>query len=553
MIITDLFHIGLLIVFAKLAEGVLQRFGISSIVAYTLAGLILGPVTGLIEPHAELNIFLGIGVFVFFFLIGLDEVDIPGFVSTIRGRFFVAATISVAISLLAAMAVTSDLLRLDFALNLEFSDALALSGILSLSSLGLVAKVLADGGHLKEPVGLEIFTTVIIAELLALLLVGFTLGEHSFEPNVLGVLRLIGQIGGFAVVAWLLSSRILPPVIVHLQRVLEAKHLSFGLLLGGLFLVVVAAETIGLHGSIGALLFGAALSGIPSQIRNDVMPGLRSTAEGLFVPLFFASAGLYFDLSFIHLPALTIAAIVVVPILGKFAGAFIGTFIARLDQPVALATGLMAKGVAEIALLLLLLEFHVIGHDVFSLLVLIMFGYILLMPSAITFVVRRARLARPSKLPSSVPPSFARYALEGVTVGNLMDPSKERPGASLTVHEFSEDWLVPNQHDYIVIDDGQVRGIVSLARLRFVPKRKRRTTQLRNVLRLQPPHAFPDEAIEDVLERMYAHSLTILPVLGREDMEFLGSVAHRDVTDFVELRYEVDQDLEERARETSTG
>ena len=58
------------------------------------------------------------------------------------------------------MLVTSDLAGFSFALGLHFDEALALAGILSLSSLGLVAKVLADSGHLKEPIGLKIFTIV---------------------------------------------------------------------------------------------------------------------------------------------------------------------------------------------------------------------------------------------------------------------------------------------------------------------------------------------------------------------------------------------------------
>ncbi len=543
-----LLHIGLLIVVSKLAEGVFQRLGISSIVAYTATGVVLGPVLGLVVPSAELNIFLGIGVFVFFFLIGLDEIDIQGFLATIRGRFFVAAAISVLISLLAALAATSDLLGLSFALNLNFNDALALAGILSLSSLGLVAKVLADGGNLKEPIGLEIFTTVIIAELIALLVVGFTIGEHGHEVNAVAVLILLGQIAGFAVVAWLLSSRILPPVIVHLQRLLKTPELSFGLLLGGLFLIVVGAEQIGLHGTIGALLFGAALSGIPSQIRHDVMPGMRSTAEGLFVPLFFASAGLYMDLSFLDLPTLTIVALVVFPLLGKFAGAFIGTYVARLDKPLALATGLMAKGVAEIALLLLLLEIGVIEQDVFSLLVLIMFGYILLMPSAISIVVKRAKVSHRPTLPGAVPPSFARYALEGVTVGHLMDPTRDYPDSSITVQEFSDEWMVPGQHDYLVVDYGEVRGIVSLTRLRFVPRRKWRTTLLRDVLRLQTPWAFPEEPIDDVLERMNSHSLSVMPVMDNRSREFVGSLTSHDVIDLVELKYEVSQEMDDLPR-----
>ena len=83
--------IGLLIVVAKLLEGVLRRFRLSSILAYTAAGVALGPVAGLIEPTEELQVLLGLGIFLFFFLIGLDEIDISGFIATIRGRFFVAA------------------------------------------------------------------------------------------------------------------------------------------------------------------------------------------------------------------------------------------------------------------------------------------------------------------------------------------------------------------------------------------------------------------------------------------------------------------------------
>ena len=155
--------LGLLIVVAKLLEGVFRRFRLSSILAYTAAGVALGPVAGLIEPTEELQVLLGIGIFLFFFLIGLDEIDISGFIATIRGRFFVAASLSVLISLLLSLSVTSDIF-FDFGLGLDFTEALALSGILSLSSLGLVSKVLADEGHLRKPIGIQIFVTVLIAD-----------------------------------------------------------------------------------------------------------------------------------------------------------------------------------------------------------------------------------------------------------------------------------------------------------------------------------------------------------------------------------------------------
>lgn len=545
--IDALLPLGLLIVVGKIFEGVFKRFGLNSIVAYTITGTLLGPVTNIIELTSELQAFLGIGIFVFFFLVGLDEIDIPSFVATIRGRFFVAAIVSVLISLLISIVFTSSLFEIgEFSLNLDFTEGLALAGILSLTSLGLVAKVLADKEHFKEPIGLEIFTTVIIAELLALLVVGFSIGEHEHELSIASVLFLLVQITIFAIVAWFLSTRLLPPVIIFLQRFLNVPELSFGLLIGGLFLMVVGAEKIHLHGSIGALLFGAALSGLPRQVHADVMPGLRSAAEGLFVPLFFASAGLHLDLSFTTLPIATIVALVVFPSLGKFAGAFIGTYIARLDNPLAQATGLMAKGVAEIALLLVLFESDVIGQDIFSLFVLMMFGYIILMPSAIDFAINKARKAHQPKLPKSVPLSFARHAMQDITVNHVIDRTRTYPHSALSAKNFVDYWAVPNQQDYLVVNEGNVEGVVSLPRLKSMPLKLRTDTQLGNVLRTDLPQAHLDEPIEDVLKRMTNHSLSVIPVTDRNSGDFLGSITSENILQLAVLMDEIAEELEKR-------
>ena len=534
MIHEALLSIGLLIVVAKLAEGIFRRFGLNSIVAYAVTGLILGPVTGFVEPTSDLQLVLGIGVFVFFFLIGLDEIDISGFVAAIRGRFFVAATVSVVISLVAALTVTSDLLY-DFGLGLEFDKALALAGILSLSSLGIVAKVLADEGRLKDPLGLQLFTTVIIAELLALLVVGFTIGEHAEKLSVIVVLTLLGKITGFTVATWFLSTRVIPHLLTFLQRVLQVPQLSFGLLLGGLFLMVVGAEEIGLHGSIGALLFGAALSGLPHQVRQSVLPGIRSTAEGLFVPLFFASAGLHLSLSFTNLPPWTIVALVTIPLAGKFAGAFIGAYVTRLDISFPLAAGLLAKGVAEVALLLVLFQTDVIGQDVFSLLVLIMLAYILFMPPVISFAINRAKIPDSSALPQTIPPSLARFTLDDATVQDILDRSWNYPESTLSVRHFADRWTVPHQQDYVVVEKGALAGIVSLSKLRYLPKSEWSQTPLENVLSHDTPKTWPDEHLEDALQRMTEHSLTVIPVVDRESNAFLGTITSRDILDLMLL------------------
>ena len=537
---TALFSVGILIVVAKLLEGVFKRFGLNAIIAYAVTGVILGPVTGVVESGADVQLVLSIGIFIFFFLIGLEELDISGFLSAIRGRLFLASVLSVTISLLVSLAVTTDVF-FDLQLGLDFTQALGLAGVLSLSSLGVVAKVLIDQGRLREPVGVQIFTAVVIAELIALFVVGFAISEHFYAGghghglDWLSVATLIGQIVGFTVATWFFSTKVLPKLIMLLLRFLRVPQLSFGLLLGGLFLVVVGAEGVGLHGSLGALLFGAALSMLPYQVRRDIMPGMKGTAEGFFVPLFFASAGLHLSLEFLALPPETILALALVPLGGKFAGAFLSAYITRLEQPFAIAAGLMAKGVAEIALLLLLLHTEAIDKGVFSLMVLIMFGYILLTPMGISLALRRLEHAEAVTEDGNLPPSLDRFALEGIRVRDILDRSRIYPEQSITVKSFAETWLLPEQHDYVVVDQGKLAGIVSLSMLRYLPRNEWEHTSLGSVLRQNTPNAYSDDFVEDALQQMTETFLTVLPVVDKETGEFIGSISSHEVLEMLVL------------------
>ncbi len=533
-----LLALGLMIVGAKLLEGVFKRFGLNSIIAYATTGVLLGPVLGIVEPGLEIEIILSIGIFIFFFLIGIEELDIRGFLAAVRGRLFIAATLSVAISLLVSLAVTTDVF-FDLGLDLNFAEALGLAGILSLSSLGLVAKVLVDEGRLKEPVGVQIFTAVVIAELIALFVVGFAISEEFFAGesdeslSPLSALVIIAQILGFTVLTWLFSTKVLPWIIVGLHRFLRVPQLSFGVLLGGLFLVVVGAEEVGLHGSLGALLFGAALSMLPYQVRRDIMPGIHSSAEGFFVPLFFASAGLHLSMDFLNLPIATIAALVLVPLAGKFAGAFLSTYIVRLKEPFAISTGLMAKGVAEIALLLLLFQTGAIDEAIFSLLVVVMFGYMLLSPLGISFALKRIKDEGEYTDALHLPPSMVPFALEGIKVGDILDRSRNYAEQSTTVKAFAEFWLLPEQHDYVIVDDGKLAGIVSLSMLRYLPRDEWDETPLSRVLRENTPSVSEDELIEDALQQMIDNSLTVIPVKDESSGEFIGSISSGEVLELI--------------------
>lgn len=525
-----LFSLGLLLITAKLLEGVAIRLRQSSLVAYVAAGIILGPALQVVEPSVELGVFLSIGVLFMFFLIGIEEMDVSGLMATLRGRFFYTGFIAFAVPLGISLMVML------FVLDEPLPNAIAVAGLLSLSSLGVVARVLSDLGYLKEPLGLEIFTTVVVVEVMGLLVVSFSLEEvgRSGEFSPWRVPLLLLEIAAFAVGVWLLAARVFAPLFVRLRRLIGAPQLTLSLIVGGLLLVVAGVDKFGVHGSLGALLLGMALSGLPHRLRMEILPGMRGLAEGLFIPLFFASAGLHLSLSFTELPPLTIVSIVLAGVLGKFAGSILAVRIARLDRPLAIATGLMGKGVVEVALLLVMLDREIISPYLFSLLTLIMLCFVFLAPLALGIAIRHTKVSEMPALPKFMVPSFARHALDAVLTKNIMDRSRRFPAASLTVQEFLDYWVLPEQQHYVVVSEPhRLAGIISLPEIRHVPESRRKEMLLKNLVQPHPPVAWPHEHLDDVLERMADHNVSVIPVIDHETGELLGSVTSSDVLSLI--------------------
>lgn len=521
-----LLTLGLLLITAKVLEGVAIRLRQSTLLAYLAAGIILGPALGVVKASVELDVFFAIGVVLMFFLIGIDEMDVSGLMATVRGRFFLAGLIAFAVPLGIGLGVMLTVVQQ------PLPNAIALGGLLALSSVAVVAKVLSDLGRLKDPLGLQVFTTVVIVEVIGLLVVAFSLQQvghpGDFSPWRVPVLLL--EVAAFAVVAWLLARRVFPPLVVWLRRFVGAPQLTLGLILGALLLAVAGLENIGVHGALGGLVLGVALSGLPHRLRAEITPGVRGLAQGLFIPLFFASAGLYLSLSFTTLPWLIIVAVVLAAVLGKFAGAVLGVALARLDRPLAIASGLMGKGAVEIALLLVMLEMNAISPELFSLLTLIMVCFIVLVAPAMGIAMRRARASEKPTLPKLVFPSYVRYAANVAAVKDIMDKSRQFPPDSISAQQFVDLWVTPDQQDYVVLAAPHgLAGVVSLQDLRHLPKDQWKRARLDGLVRRDPPLAWPDDPLDDVLERMAASNLSVVPVMDPETGELLTSVNSSDV------------------------
>ena len=101
------------------------------------------------------------------------------------------------------------------------------------------------------------------------------------------------------------------------------------------------------------------------------------------------------------------------------------------------------------------------------------------------------------------------------------------------MRSFIDNWTTPEQHDYVVVDDDHLAGIVSLSFLRYLPRGQWSSTPLQTVMRKGTPTATPDELVEDALQRMMENSLTVFPVVDPETQEFLGSISSYEIMEII--------------------
>jgi Kef-type K+ transport system membrane component KefB len=276
---------------APLLLGLAPRLRLPSVVLEIVAGIVIGPaLLGWVEADTVIRVFALFGLAYLLFLAGL-EIDFE----RLRGRPLRVAGVGFVVSFLIALVVGYGLETSD-----QVENGLIVAIILSATSLGVVVPLLKDAREVGSPFGqltiaaasIADFATVIILTLFfsreatgtgaqLLLLAGFVLAAAVAVAGLLGLER----------------SMRLSAVLVRLQdTTAQIRVRGAFLLLAGF---VALAESLGLEVILGAFAAGAILSLVD---RDALMthPRFRTKLEGagfgFFIPVFFVSVGLTFDL-----------------------------------------------------------------------------------------------------------------------------------------------------------------------------------------------------------------------------------------------------------------
>jgi Kef-type K+ transport system membrane component KefB len=290
-------------VLAPLSLGFFPRVRLPAIVLEIVLGIIIGPSgLGWVKADGPVSILALIGLAFLLFLSGL-EID----VQRLRGAILKLTALGFAVSFVIAIVVGLGLQAGGFV-----KSPLFVAIVLVATSLGVIVPVLKDSGNIGSNFGQLVIAAGSIADFGAIILLSlFFSGKGSTSTAgtliLLSVFAVVVALVGLAV-AGVEQSMSLSRVLRRLQDTTAQIRVRAAFLL--LIAFTALADTVGLETILGAFAAGALLSLID---RDEAMthPQFRLKLEavgfGVFIPVFFVTSGVRFDLNALFASASTVA------------------------------------------------------------------------------------------------------------------------------------------------------------------------------------------------------------------------------------------------------
>ena len=345
--------LGIIVVLLVVSVGTVaaaRALKLPPLVGYLVVGLLLGPHALALAPDTDVTRWLAeIGVVFLMFSIGL-EFSLPK-LRAMRSLVFGLGGLEVGFTVLAVVAAV--LLTQDLH-GMGWQAGVALGGAMAMSSTAMVMRLAADRGEIESPhgrpvVGVLLFQDLAVVPLLVLIPALAGIGADGGQ----GLSTALGLAFGKSVlvlaVALLIGQRVVRPWLTLVARRKSQELFTLNVLLMTLGLAWIT-EHAGLSLALGAFLAGMLISETEFryQVEADVKP-YRDVLMGLF----FISVGMLLDLKVVAQQWALIAALVVGPMIFKFALISALAKVFRVANGPSLKTGLWLCQAGEFGFVLL--------------------------------------------------------------------------------------------------------------------------------------------------------------------------------------------------------
>lgn len=277
---------------APLLLGLSPAKRLPSVVLEIVAGILIGPsVLGWVRVDLPIQLLALLGLAFLLFLAGL-EVELE----RLKGRLLIFVSLAFLLSLGLALLI-------GFALFLagQVLSPLFIAIVLVATALGVVVPLLKDAGESDSSFGQLVIAGAMFAEFGSIILLSLFFSREATSTATKLVL-----LAGFILLAAALAF-----VVLRLERVMQfatvfqrLQDTTAQIRVRGSFMLLVAfvalASALGLETILGAFIAGVILR-LVDRDRAMTHPQFRQKLEavgyGVFIPVFFVSSGLNFNLA----------------------------------------------------------------------------------------------------------------------------------------------------------------------------------------------------------------------------------------------------------------
>ena len=283
----DLVAVALVAALAPLVVAILPGPRIPQVVIFLLGGVLIGPhVLGFAETSSiQLLANIGLG---FLFLLAGYELD-PRLLRQQPGRLAIGGWL---MSAAIAVGVAAGLTAAGY-----IRDYVPVGLALTTTALGTLLPILRDNGMLGGEFGRYVFAAGAVGELFPILIIAVFLGQRGSFVALASV-ALVGALAlALTIVPRLARSAAMQRIVTEGQDSTGQITLRWSMVL--LFALLAVASRFGLDVVLGAVLAGMVLRGWTQHLNMDTASlehKFDAVGYGLFIPIFFISSGMSFDL-----------------------------------------------------------------------------------------------------------------------------------------------------------------------------------------------------------------------------------------------------------------
>jgi Kef-type K+ transport system membrane component KefB len=276
---------------APLALGLAPGLRLPAVVLEILIGIAIGPSgLGWVALDEPVEVLALIGLAMLLFLAGL-EIEFM----QLRGAVVRLAALSFGVSMVIALALSLGLREAGLA-----DEPLFVAIVLTSTSLGIVVPLLKDAGQVSSRFGQLVIAAASIADFAGIILLSLFFSREGAgigaQVVLLALFSAALALVALALIGFEHSMRV-SGVLRALQDTTAQIRVrgAFVLIVG----LVALAQGLGLEVILGAFAAGAILSLVDpdrAMTHPELRAKLQAVGFGVFIPVFFVSSGLRFDL-----------------------------------------------------------------------------------------------------------------------------------------------------------------------------------------------------------------------------------------------------------------